>query len=149
MQIHLEGSTSINATREKAYALLTEPSFLAKTIPDAEGVRVIDGSTLEASLKVRVAVVSSTLKVRMTVADKEPPARARLLAEGSGSGSSLKISSVFTLAGDSPVTMSWSADAEIGGVMAGLGSTLLRGFAARKVDEIFGGITAAVEKAVG
>jgi len=40
---------------------------------------------------------------------------------------------VFDLSGDSPVTMKWSADAEITGVMAGLGSTLLKGFATKKV----------------
>ena len=41
--------------------------------------------------------------------------------------------------------MAWSADAEIGGVMAGIGSTLLKGFATKKVAEIFSGIIKAVE----
>jgi len=147
MQIHLEGSTKIATTRDRAFYLLTNPSFLAGTIPDAEEVTVLDSATLEARIKVRVAVVSSTIRMRMTIGEKQPPTRAKLIAEGTGSGSSLKISSLFMLEGDSPVTMTWATDADLSGVMAGLGSTLLKSFASKKVGEIFGGITAAIERA--
>lgn len=147
MQLHLEGSNSINAPRENVFALLTDPSFLAKTLPDAEDVRVLGPDSLEAKVKLRVAVVSSTLKMRLKVGEKTPPERATLLAEGTGGGSSLKIESVFELKEGASTTMAWTADAEITGVMAGIGSTLLRGFATRKVAEIFQGITTAVEQA--
>jgi carbon monoxide dehydrogenase subunit G len=145
MQLHLDGTNSMNAPKERVYSLLTDPNFLAKTLPDAEDVKVIDGDSLEAKVKLRIAVVSSSMKMRMTVAERSPPSRASLLAEGSGSGSSMKIASVFNLDGDNPTKMSWSADAEISGVMAGIGSTLLKGFATKKVAEIFSGITKAVE----
>ncbi len=145
MQIHLDGSNSMNAKRDTVFRLLTDPNFLAKTLPDAEDVHVLDDKSLEAKLKLRIAIVASTLKVRMTVTDKEAPAKAKLLAEGSGGGSTVKILSSFGLEGDNPTTMSWSADAELTGVMAGLGSTLLKGFATKKVAEIFSGITKAIE----
>lgn len=145
--MHLDGTNVINAPRARVFSMLTDPNFLATTLPDAEEVRVLDGDSLEARLKLRVAVVSSTLKMKMTVGGREPPARATLSAEGTGSGSTLRVTSVFTLEGDLPTRMSWSADADIAGVMAGLGSTLLRGFAAKKVADIFEGITRAVETA--
>jgi carbon monoxide dehydrogenase subunit G len=146
MQLHLEGSTSINAPRQSVFSLLTDVNFLARTLPDAEDVRVIDSSSIEAKLRVRLSVVSSTLNVRLTLLDLHPSERASLRAEGSGSGSSLRILSTFQLEGDSQTTMRWSADAEITGIMAGLGSTLLRGFAAKKVSEIFQGITRSIEE---
>jgi carbon monoxide dehydrogenase subunit G len=149
MQIHLDGSNSMGASRETVFRLLTDPSFLASTLPDAEDVHVIDGRSLEAKIKLRLAVVSSTLKIRMTVAEAEPSTRAKLLVEGTGSGSSLKIVSTFTLEGDRPTIVKWSANAEIAGVMAGLGSTILKGFATKKVAEIFEGITRAVEASSG
>ena len=147
MQLHLDGSNEIKAHREKVFGLLTDSRFLASTIPDAEDVRVIDDDSLEAKVKLRVAIVSSTMRMKMSITGREPPSRASLIAEGTGSGSNLKVSSVFTLEGDMPTTMSWSADAEITGVMAGIGSTLLKGFATKKVAEIFDGITKAVEAA--
>jgi uncharacterized protein len=147
LQLHLDGSNQVNARRERVFALLTDSKFLGTTIPDAEEVKVIDGDTLEAKLKLRVAIVSSNMKMRMTITGREPPSKATLIAEGTGSGSNLKVASVFTLEGDKPTKMNWSADAEITGVMAGIGSTLLKGFATKKVAEIFDGITKAVESA--
>jgi len=149
MQIHLDGSSSMDASKESVFRLLTDPNFLAKTLPDSQDVHVLDEKSLEAKVKLRLAVVSSTLKVRMTVAEAEAPVRAKLLAEGSGSGSNMKITSTFTLQGDRPTTMVWVADAEITGVMAGLGSSILKGFATKKVAEIFEGITRAVEATSG
>jgi uncharacterized protein len=145
MQLHLDGSNSINAARERVFGLLTDPGFLAKSLPDAEDVHLLGPDSLEAKIKLRVAVVSSTLKMKMTITEKTPTSGATLLAEGTGSGSAIKINSHFSLRGDLPTTMAWSADAEITGVMAGMGSTLLRGFATKKVAEIFQGITKAVE----
>jgi uncharacterized protein len=147
MQLHLDGSNSIRAPRDRVYSLLTDPDFVAKTLPDAEDVHVLDDSSLEAKIKLRVAVVSSTLRIKMTIVKTDPPSKAELVAEGSGSGSSMKITSVFSLEGDAPTTMKWSAEAEITGVMAGIGSSLLKGFATKKVGEIFSGITKAVEGA--
>jgi len=137
----------MNSPREKVYSLLTDPNFISKSLPDAEDVRVLDGSSLEAKMKLRIAVVSTTLRMKMTVVRTAPPFKATLVAEGTGSGSSLNITSVFDLSEESPTIMAWSADAEIGGVMAGIGSTLLKGFATKKVAEIFAGITKAVEAA--
>lgn len=127
--------------------MLTDPHFLATTLPDAEDVRVEDPNIVEARLKLRIAIVSSTMKIKMTITGKEPPSRATLLAEGTGSGSNMKVTSLFTLEGGLPTKMNWAADAEITGVMAGLGSTLLKGFATKKVAEMFDGITKAVEAA--
>ncbi len=145
MNIHLDGSNAIHSPREKVYSLLTDPNFISKSLPDSEDVRVIDGSSLEARMKLRIAVVSTTMRMKLRVERTAPPSKATLVAEGAGSGSTLKITSVFDLSGDSQTTMAWSADAEVGGVMAGIGSSLLKGFAAKKVAEIFSGITKAVE----
>jgi len=145
LNLHLDGTNTIQAPRDRVYALLTSPEFLSRSLPDAEEVRVTGPQSLEARLKVRVAVVSSTLKMMLNIAKTDPPTKATLTAEGEGSGSHLKIASVFTLSGESSTSMGWAADAEITGVMAGLGSTLLKGFATKKVAEIFEGITKAVE----
>jgi carbon monoxide dehydrogenase subunit G len=145
VRLHLDGSTSIDAEKETVFSKLTDVKFIAGTLPDAEDVNILDATTLEAKLKVRVAVVTSTLKLRMSIADTEATSRAKLLAEASGSGSHLTISSTFELTGSRPTTLNWSADAEITGIMAGLGSSILKGFATKKVGEIFAGITKALE----
>jgi carbon monoxide dehydrogenase subunit G len=145
LQLHLDGTTSINADKETVFRRLTDVKFIATTLPDAEDVNIVDPTTVEAKLKVRVAVVTSALKLRMSIADTEPTSRAKLVAEASGSGSHLAIRSTFELTGTRPTTLNWTADTEITGVMAGLGSSILKGFATKKVSEIFAGITKALE----
>ncbi len=145
MQLHLQGSIEIRANPNRVFALLTDPSFLAGTLPDSEDVVVTDENTVEAKTRVKLSLVSSTLKVRLRISDKRAPEHAMLHAEGAGGGSSLKIESSFDLQGDRQTSMKWAADAEITGLMAGLGSTLLQGFAEKKVREIFEGITKAIE----
>jgi carbon monoxide dehydrogenase subunit G len=146
MQLHLEGSNSLNASRDRVYALLTDPNFIAKNLPDSEDVRVLDDHSLEGKMKLKIAVVSTSLRMKMSLERTSPPEKAALKAEGTGSGSTLKISSIFELSGGTPTEMAWSADAEISGVMAGMGATLLKGFATKKVAEIFADITGAIER---
>jgi carbon monoxide dehydrogenase subunit G len=145
MQLHLHGSIEIGTTPTRVFELLTNPRFLAGTLPDAEGIVVENQNTVDAKIKVKLSLVSTTLKVKLRISDRREPTHAVLHAEGAGGGSSLKIDSSFDLEGDRKTTMKWRADAEISGLMAGLGSSLLQGFAEKKVREIFEGITKAIE----
>ena len=146
MHLHLEGSSELKVDRETAYNRLTSLEIMTKSLPDAEDVKVIDPETAEATIKLRIALVSARLRMKVKILNKKPPSHAELSAEGSGTGSHVKIQSTFDLAESSPTKLTWSADADISGVMAGIGSTMLRGFAQKRVTEIFNAIQIAVEK---
>ncbi len=147
MQLHLEGSEDLNLPREKVFQLLTDSSFIAKALPDAQDARVLDESNLEARMKIGLSFLTVSMAVKIRIADKVPPQHARLYVEGSGSGSDMKITSDLDLQGDSATKMRWAADAEISGVMAGIGSGVLKGFAEKKVKEIFDGLRDAMVQA--
>jgi uncharacterized protein len=149
MHLHLEGSNELKAEPETAYQRLTNLSVMANAIPDSEDVRIIDGDTAETTVKLRIALVSTKLKMKVKISEKRPPSHAELSAEGSGSGSHVKIHSTFDLEkmpGGSGTKMTWAADSEITGIMAGIGSVMLKGFAEKRVAEIFEAIGLAVEK---
>jgi uncharacterized protein len=149
MHIHLEGSHELEADRETAYQRLTNLSVMANAIPDSEDIKVVDVDTAETTVKLRIALVSTRLKMKVKILEKRPPSHAELSAEGSGSGSHLKLHSIFDLEkvpGGSGTKMTWAADSEITGIMAGIGSVMLKGFAEKKVAEIFEAIGLAVEQ---
>jgi carbon monoxide dehydrogenase subunit G len=149
MQLHLQGASEFELDPETAYKRLTDLDIMARALPDAEDVKVLDNDTAEATIKLRIALVSTRLRMRVKISEKRPPSHAELSAEGSGSGSHVKIISIFDLerAGNEPKTrMTWSANAEITGIMAGIGSLMLKGFAEKRVSEMFDAIRAAVEK---
>jgi carbon monoxide dehydrogenase subunit G len=147
MHLHLEGSSELKVDRETAYNRLTSLDVMTKSLPDAEDVKIIDAETAEATIKLRLALVSARLRMRVKILNKKPPSHAELSAEGSGTGSHVKINSTFDLAESGKTTgLIWSADADITGIMAGIGSTMLKGFAQKRVAEIFQTIQIAVEK---
>lgn len=147
MQIHLEGSTDLKLDQGTAYNRLTNLEIMTRALPDAEDVRVIDSETAEATMKLRIALVSTRLRMKVKILEKKPPIHAELSAEGSGSGSHVKLTSVFDLekTGPSSTRMAWSGSADITGIMAGIGSAMLKGFAEKKVSEVFEAIRMAVE----
>lgn len=147
MQLHLEGAEDLALPRERVYQLLTDSSFIAKSLPDAEETKVVDDSNLEARMKIGISFLTAKMNMKMQIVDKVPPQHARLLAEGAGSGSNMKITSDFDLEGDTSTKMKWVAEAEVTGVMAGIGSSILKGFAEKKVKEIFEGIKKAMVQA--
>jgi len=147
MQLHLEGAEDLALPRDRVFQLLTDSSFIAKSLPDAQETKVIDDSSLEAKMKIGISFLTTNMNVKMRIVDKVPPQHARLLVDGAGSGSNMKIASDFNLEGDTATKMKWAAEAEISGVMAGIGSSILKGFAEKKVKEIFEGIKKAMEQA--
>ena len=147
MQLHLEGTEEMGLPRERVYQLLTDSSFIAKSLPDAQETKVVDESNLEAKMKIGISFLTTRMAVKLRIADKVPPQHARLYVEGSGSGSGMKITSDLDLDGEAATKMKWVADAEITGVMAGIGSSVLKGFAEKKVKEIFEGIKNAMVNA--
>lgn len=147
MQLHLEGGEDLALSRQRVFQLLTDSTFIAKSLPDAQETKVMDDSSIEARMKIGISFLTTNMNVKMKIVDKQPPQHARLIVEGAGSGSNMKITSDFDLEGDTATKMKWVADAEISGVMAGIGSSILKGFAEKKVKEIFEGIKKAMEQA--
>jgi len=72
-------------------------------------------------LKVRIALVSASMKVRIRIGEREKPSFGTLYVEGSGSGSNVKITSRFELSNGQTTLMKWKATVDVTGVMAGLG----------------------------
>lgn len=147
MQLHLEGTETLNLSRERVFQLLTDPNFIAKSLPEAQDTKVLEDKTIEAKMKIGISFLTTTMATKMKITDLAPSHHAKLLVEGAGSGSNMKISSDFELDGDNPTKMKWVADAEITGVMAGIGSSIIKGFSEKKVKEIFQDIKKAMEEA--
>ena len=128
MQLHLEGAEDLGLSKQRVFDLLTDPNFIAKSLPDSEETKVLEDGSIEAKMKIGISFLTTKMNVKMRITDKVPPGHARMLVDGTGSGSNMKITSDFDLEGDASTKMKWAADAEITGVMAGIGSSILKGF---------------------
>jgi carbon monoxide dehydrogenase subunit G len=146
MKFHLEGAVSIKATPEKTFESLLDPSFMISTIPDLQSSKIIDQDHFEAKIKVGISIVRGTVDMKFELKDKTGGNHARLVGDGSGAGSRTHIDSTFDLSPEGGGTrMAWAADADLGGLIAGIGSSILKSQSEKQVSQIFSNIKAKLE----
>ena len=150
MKFHLDGTVSIRATPEKTFTSLSDPGFMVSTIPDLQSYKILDPEHFEAKIKVGISVVRGTVDMKFELKDKMGGNHARLIGDGSGAGSRMHIESTLDLVPENGGTkMTWSADADLGGLIAGIGSQIVKGQSEKQVAQIFSNIKAKLEEPPG
>lgn len=147
LDLHFEGATRLNASRQDVFEHLTDPRRLVGSIPGSEGARVVGGAKVEAKVRADVTDAAGLFEIEMAIEDTKPMTSAKLVTSGKGAGSTLKVTSSFALMGDAPTWMTWTADAEVDGAITRLDHGLLKSLGDKKVEEIIGGLSRAVQGA--
>ncbi|MEO8089030.1 MAG: carbon monoxide dehydrogenase subunit G [Gemmatimonadales bacterium] len=138
MKLEFSGSPEISAVRERVWARLMDPHFLALSAPGVESVEVLDPT----HFKVISGFGAGSFKVRFTMDvelfDMVPGRSARMRMDTQAPGSTVGVLSNIAIheAGPNTVRLDWSATSEITGSVAGLGARLMEG-AARRLTEQF------------
>jgi uncharacterized protein len=146
MKFHLDGKFSIKAPPDKVFASLSNPEFMVSCIPDLQSHTIIDQDHFNAKVRVGIGIVRGSVEIKFTLADKTPPNRARLVGDGSGAGSKMHLESLLQLsAEDGGTLISWNADADLSGLMAGIGGPVLKSQSEKQVNEIFANIKTKLE----
>lgn len=136
--MRIEGSYDLQAPRDRVWQTLLDPGQLAKAIPGCEKLEAAGPDEYTATLKVGVAAVKGTFQGKVRLADKEPPVRYRMAVEGSGppgfvrGEASMELSEI-----EGGTRITYAADVQIGGLLAGIGQRMLGGAAKMLLDQFF------------
>jgi uncharacterized protein len=134
----LEGSYDVPAPRAKVWEAFLDPKRLRKAIPGCEKLEALGPDEFKATLKIGVAAVKGTFEGKVRLLDKKPPESFRLAAEGSGGPGFVKADTLITLTEtDSGTRVSYSADVQVGGLIAGVGQRMLGGVSKMMADQFF------------
>lgn len=146
--MHFEGKFDIAAPPQKVFDFLLDPKKFAKCLPDLQKLEVKGKDRFSAVVKVGVGFIKGAFTFDFTVVERTRPSHARLKAHGSGTGSSVDLDSTMDLAEEPAggTAMSWKADAQVGGLLAGVGQRLLQGVAEKTVNQLFASIRKELEK---
>src|SRR4051812_17026285 len=118
MSVRIEGERLIDAPRERVYEALTNPEVVAATVPMVERVDVRDAEHWDLVVKVPLPM-APTLKLSVSVVEKQRPERARLHATGGGFVGGSTVDSKFELAAEGSKTrIHFVADLEFRGALA-------------------------------
>ncbi|HYS17942.1 MAG TPA: carbon monoxide dehydrogenase subunit G [Candidatus Binatia bacterium] len=134
----LEGSYDVKAPRQKVWTAFLDPETLRQAIPGCEKLELIGPDEYKATLKIGVAAVKGTFEGKVRLLDKKPPESYRLAADGSGGPGFVRADTVITLTDiEGGTRVSYSADVQIGGLIAGVGQRMLGGVSKMMADQFF------------
>lgn len=136
--MQIRGEINFDATPEKVWGVLLDPSVMAQCIPGCQELTEIEPDTYTALLKVGVGAVSGTYQGKLSVTDKVELTSYSMAFEGGGKQGFVKGSGEAQLKAANGVTLlSYSCDVEVGGLIASVGQRVLEGVSQFLVKQMF------------
>ncbi len=139
----IEGAYDIPAPRPKVWEAFLDQERLRQAIPGCEKLEAIGEDEYRATMKIGVAAVKGTFEGKVRLSDRQPPDSYRMAIEGSGGPGFIRGEAVMRLVDGAAggTTISYSADVQVGGLIAGVGQRMLGGVARMMADSFFNRMT--------
>jgi carbon monoxide dehydrogenase subunit G len=107
-------------------------------MPDLQKLDVKSPDDFVAVIRAGVSFIKGDFTMHFTATEKDPPAHAKLVAHGTGIGSTVDLETTMDLAeSEKGTTMRWAAEARVGGRIASVGQRLLSGQAEKIIKQLF------------
>jgi carbon monoxide dehydrogenase subunit G len=134
----LEGAYDVPAPRQKVWEAFLDPKQLKKAIPGCEKLEAIGPDEYKATMKIGVGGVKGTFEGKVRLSDKKPPESYKLAVEGSGGPGFIRGETVISLAeAEGGTRVSYTADVQVGGLIASVGQRMLGGVSKMMADKFF------------
>ncbi|MGY1601830.1 SRPBCC family protein [Geodermatophilus sp. SYSU D00815] len=136
--MNLDGSAVLHADPEKVWSVITDPAVLARTIPGCESLEQTGADEYRMSVSVGVGAIRGTYAGEVRLTDQDRPKSYVMHASGAGAPGQVRATVRIGLEpSDEGTTLTYSADAVVGGPVAGVGQRMMTGVAKRMAGQFF------------
>jgi carbon monoxide dehydrogenase subunit G len=137
--VNLDGSAVLSADPDKVWAVITDPAVLARTIPGCETLEQVGDDEYKMNVSVGVGAIRGTYAGEVKLTDQQRPKSYVMHASGAGAPGNARATVTINLEqGEAgTTTLTYSADAVIGGPVAGVGQRMITGVAKRMAGQFF------------
>jgi hypothetical protein len=137
-RMNLTGKQTFNENMESVWEALHNPDILKAVIPGCQSLTLKDNGEYDVVLKLGIAAVKGEYIGKVKIEDVEKPTHYILQAEGSGSPGHVNLKmDCYLSENESGCTLDWDCNAEIGGMIASVGSRVLTGVAKFMAGKFF------------
>jgi carbon monoxide dehydrogenase subunit G len=137
--VKIEGRFIFDAPTRAVWDLLTDPQALQACTPGCKQLTEIGNDEFEATLEIGVGPIKGSFGGKILMRDKNPTSSYCLVVEGSGAAGFVRGEGRLTLEpseGDKTAVLV-GGDAQVGGLIAGVGQRLLEGVAKQMMGQFF------------
>jgi carbon monoxide dehydrogenase subunit G len=139
--MNFSGTANMHASADQVWAALHDPVVLAAAIPGCERLEAAGPDRYRFTLSAGIASIQGTYAGDIELSQQHEPSSFVLSATGAGGPGVVSTTVRIRLAAAGDYTeLSYDADAEVTGLIAGLGQLMLSSVARRLVDEFFAGV---------
>jgi uncharacterized protein len=139
--VKLDGSAVLHGTPEEVWTVITDPAVLARTIPGCESLQRTGEDEYRMDVAVGVGAIRGTYAGEVRLTDQQRPSSYVMHASGAGAPGNVRAKVTITLEPtEEGTTLAYSADAVVGGPVAGVGQRMISGVAKRMAGQFFAAI---------
>jgi carbon monoxide dehydrogenase subunit G len=138
----ITGEATLHAPVEKVFAALNDPAVLVRTIPGCHQLERVGPDAYRMTVSAGVAAIKGTYAGEVLLTDQQPPHAFVLKASGAGSPGTVSAEVQVRLHGDGngTTTLTYNADAVVGGMVGGVGQRVLASVARKTAGEFFAAV---------
>ncbi len=134
----LSGSYEFNATPEKVWQTLTDPTSLSACIPGCEKLEEVSKDEYKATVTIAMGPIRSKFDATVKMTDQKPYESYRLVIEGNGPSGFVRGESQVTLTDMNGKTLvNVDSESSSGGLLARVGQRMMESFSKSMMDRFF------------
>ena len=125
----ISGEFRIPAPRQQVWEALNDPEMLRKCIPGCESLERRSDTEFDATMKTKIGPVRATFQSTVALSNLNPPESYTISGQGKGgpAGFGKGAANVRLEQADGATVLSYSAELQVGGKLAQIGSRLVGG----------------------
>jgi carbon monoxide dehydrogenase subunit G len=148
LAVKLDGVLTLPGAPAAVWALLTDPARLARLLPGCRRLDPDGPDRFKAAVKFGIAAISGNYAGSLEFAEKRPPRSLVMKLDGKGLPGFVKGQGrIELLSKDGQTEVRYSGEAQVGGMIAGVGQRMLEGAARRIVQQFFEAAAAELKSA--
>ena len=141
--MNLDGSAVLHADPDRVWSIITDPAVLARTIPGCLQLEQVGADEYKMQVSVGVGAVRGVYAGEVRLSDQVRPSSYVMHASGAGAPGQVRAKVGISLEPHAEgTTLTYSADAVVGGPVAGVGQRMMSGVAKRMAGQFFSAIDA-------
>jgi carbon monoxide dehydrogenase subunit G len=140
------GSSQFTAEPARVWQALNDPAVLVRTIPGCRRLEAVGDDAYAMTVAAGVGSITGVYDGQVRLTDPEEPHSFRMHAQGAGAAGTIGADVLVTLepSADGGTSVTYDADATVGGMIGGVGQRMLAGVSKRMAAEFFANVDSAL-----